>query len=42
MFSDQGSGFVGGTASFFIFDLSGKKESVDGGYKDLEEALRGF
>jgi hypothetical protein len=40
MFSDQGSRFGGGSASFFIFDPSGKKESVDGGRRDLEEGLR--
>jgi len=40
MFSDQGSRFGGGSASFFIFDPGGKKESVDGGRRDLEEGLR--
>jgi len=41
MFSDQGTGFGSGSASFFIFDSSGKKESVNGGGRDLEEGLRG-
>jgi hypothetical protein len=40
MFSDEGSRFGGGSASFFIFDPSGKKESVDGGRRDFEEGLR--
>ena len=31
MFSDQGSRFGGRSASFLIFDPSGKKEAVDGG-----------
>ena len=39
MFSDQGSGFSGGSASFFVFDSSREKESVDGGGRDLEEGL---
>jgi hypothetical protein len=42
MFSDQGSRFGGGSASLFIFDPSGEKESVDGGRGDLEEGLRGL
>jgi hypothetical protein len=42
MFSDEGSRFGGGSASFLIFDPSGKKESVDGGRRDLEEGLRGL
>jgi len=33
--SDQGTGFGGGSASFFIFDSSGEKETVDGGRRDL-------
>jgi hypothetical protein len=41
LFSDQGSRFGGGSASFFIFDPSRKKESVDGGRRDFEEGLRG-
>jgi hypothetical protein len=41
MFSDQGSRFGGGSASFFIFDPSREKESVDGGRRDFEEGLRG-
>ena len=40
MFSDQGSGFGGGSASFFILDPSGKKEPVDRGGRDFEEGLR--
>ena len=35
MFSDQGSGFGGCSASFFIFDSSRKKEAVDGGGRDF-------
>jgi hypothetical protein len=42
MFSDEGSRFGGGSASFLIFDPSGKKESVDGGRRDLEEGFRGL
>jgi hypothetical protein len=42
MFSDQSSGFGGGSASFLIFDPGGKKEAVDGGGRDLEEGLRDF
>ena len=42
MFSDEGARFGGGSASFFIFDSSGKKESVDGGGRDFEEGLRGL
>ncbi len=42
MFSDQGPRFGGGSASFFIFDSGRKKESVDGGGRDLEEGLRGL
>ena len=42
MFSDQGSRFSGRSAPFFIFDSSGKKESVDGGRRDREEGLRGL
>ena len=41
MFSDQGSRFGGGSASFFIFDPSREEEPVDGGGRDLEEGLRG-
>jgi len=42
MFSDEGAGFGGGSASFVIFDSSGEKEAVDGGRRDLEEGLRGL
>jgi hypothetical protein len=42
MFSDQGSGFGGGFASFFIFDSSREKEAVDGGGRDFQEGLRGL
>ena len=42
MFSDQGSRFGGGSASFFIVDPSRKKEAVDGGGRDVQEGLRGF
>ena len=42
MFSDDGSRFGGGSASFFIFDPSGEEEPVDGGRRDLEEGLRGL
>jgi hypothetical protein len=42
MFSDEGSGFGGGSASFFIFDSSRKKEAVDGGGRDFVEGLRGL
>ena len=42
MFSDQGSGFGGGSASFFIFDASRKKEAVDRGGRDFQEGLRGL
>jgi len=42
MFSDQGSGFGGSSASFFIFDSSRKKEAVDGGGRDFVEGLRGL
>ena len=41
MFSNQGSRFGSGSASFFVFDPSGKEEAVDGGRRDLEEGLRG-
>ena len=34
MFSYKSSGFCGGSASFFIFDPSRKKETVDGGGRD--------
>ena len=40
MFSDEGSGFGGGSASFFIVDSSGEEESVKSGRRDLEEGLR--
>ena len=42
VFSDEGSRFGGGSASFLIFDSSGKKESVNGGCRDLEEGHRGL
>ncbi len=42
MFSDQGSRFGGSSASFYIFDPSRKKESVEGGRRDLEEGFRGL
>ena len=42
MFPDEGSRFGGGSAPFFIFDPSGKKETVDRGRRDLEEGLRGL
>jgi hypothetical protein len=42
MFSDQGSGFGGGSASLFILDPGRKKEAVEGGGRDLEEGLRGL
>ena len=42
MFLDQGSRFGGGSASFLIFDPSGKKETVDRGGRDSEEGLRGL
>ncbi len=35
MFSDQGSRFGSGSASFFIVDPSRKKETIDGGGRDL-------
>ena len=40
MVSDQGSRFGGGSASFFIFDPSRKKETVDGGGRDVQEGFR--
>ena len=40
MFSDQGSRFGGGSASFFVFDSSREKEAVDGGGRDVQEGLR--
>jgi hypothetical protein len=40
MFSDQSSRFGGGFVSFFVFDPSREKESVDGGCRDLEEVFR--
>jgi len=40
LFSDEGSGFGGGSASSLIFDPSGEKETVDGGRRDSEEGLR--
>ena len=42
MFSDQGSRFGSGSASFFIFDPSRKKEAVDRGGRDFQEGLRGL
>jgi hypothetical protein len=42
MFSNQGSRFGGGSASFLIFDSSGKKEAVDCGGRDFEEGPRGL
>ena len=42
MFSDQGSGFGGGSASGFILDSDGMEETVDGGGRDVEEGLRDF
>jgi hypothetical protein len=42
MFSDKGTRFGGGSASFFIFDPSREKEAVDGGGRDLQEGLRGL
>jgi hypothetical protein len=42
MFSDEGSRFGGGSASFFIFDPSGKEEAIDGRGRDLEEGLGGL
>jgi hypothetical protein len=42
MLSDEGSWFGGGSASFFIVDPGGEKETVDGGGRDLEEGLRGL
>jgi hypothetical protein len=40
MFSNEGSRFGGGPASFLIFDPSRKKEAVDGGGRDVQEGLR--
>ena len=40
MFSDQGSGFSGGSASGFILDSDGVEEAVDGGGRDVEEGFR--
>jgi hypothetical protein len=42
MFSDQGSRFGGGSASLFIVDSSGKKETIDRGGRDVQEGLRGL
>ena len=42
MFSDQGSGFGGGSASGFILDSDWMEETVDGGGRDVEEGLRDF
>ncbi len=42
MFSDQGSRFGGGSASFIIFDPSRKKEAVNRGGRDFQEGLRGL
>ena len=42
MFSDQGSGFGGGSASGFILDSNGMKETVDRGGRDVQEGLRDF
>ncbi len=42
LFSQEGAGFGGGSASFFIFDASGKKEAVDGGGRDFQEGFRGL
>jgi hypothetical protein len=42
MVSDEGSRFGGSSASFFVFDPGGKKESVDGGGRDPQEGLRGL
>jgi hypothetical protein len=40
MFSDKGSGFSSGSASFFVFDPSGKQEAIDRGGRDFQEGLR--
>jgi hypothetical protein len=42
MFSDQGSRFGGGSASFFIFDSSREKKAIDRGGRDFQEGLRGL
>jgi len=42
MFSDQGSRFGGGSASFLILDPSRKKKAVDRGGRDSQEGLRGL
>ncbi len=42
MFSDQGSGFGGGSASGLILDSDGMKQPVDGGGRDAQEGLRGL
>ena len=42
MFSDQGSGFGGGSASGLILYSDGMKETVDGGGRDAQEGLRGL
>ena len=39
LFSEEGSGFRGGAASFFVLDADGLKESVDGSWRDFEEGL---
>jgi len=42
VFSDQGAGFGGGSASCFVLDPGRKEEAIDGGGRDGEEGLGGF
>jgi len=42
MFSDQGSGFGGGSASGFILDSDGMEEAFDRGRRDVQKGLRDF
>ena len=42
MFSYQGPGFGGGSASGFILDSDGMEETVNRGGRDVEEGLRDF
>lgn len=36
LFAEEGTGFGGGVASFFVVDAGGGEDAVDGGWGDLE------
>ena len=42
LFAEEGTGFSGGAASFFVADAGVGEDAVDGGWGDLEEGLGDF